>query len=160
MGAERVVGCGYYRAKVAQEELIRDSSIPYTIVHATQFFEFVDGIAQAAATAQEIRLPHVLVQPIAADDLATEIDDLTRARPANGIVEVAGPEKSHLDELVRRRLRSQADPRDVVADPQARYFGARLGERTLMPGADARLGAIRFDDWLPQRATSSQEEIR
>ena len=124
------------------------SSIPYSIVHATQFYEFVKSIAAAATDGNNVRLAHVLVQPIAADDVATAVGRVAVGSPLNGIVEVAGPERFYLDELIRRGLRARDDAREVTADPDARYFGARLHERTLVPGADAQLAETRFEDWL------------
>jgi uncharacterized protein YbjT (DUF2867 family) len=158
VGVERVTGSGYYRAKVAQEGLIRDAAIPYTIVHATQFFEFVEGIAGAATDGDTVRLPHVLVQPIAADELAAVISELAQGPPANGTTEVAGPEQFHLDDLVRQALMGRDDPRAVVADPDARYFGAELDERTLLPATGAHLGATRFRAWLAERAAGAAQD--
>ena len=148
VGTERLTESGYFRAKIAQEQLIRGSSIPYSIVHATQFFEFVKSIAAAATEGDTVRLAPVLIQPMAADDVARAVEQVAVGAPVNGVVEVAGPEQFRLDELIRRGLSAGNDPREVVADPGARYFGARLGERTLVPGAGARLGATRFEDWL------------
>lgn len=148
VGTERLAESGYIRAKIAQERLIERSSIPYSIVHATQFFEFVKSIADAATDGDTVRLPPVLIQPMAADDVANAVGRVSVASPVNGIVEVGGPQQFRLDELVRRVLSARGDPREVIADPHARYFGAELGERTLVPGDDASLGEIRFDDWL------------
>jgi uncharacterized protein YbjT (DUF2867 family) len=150
VGTERLSESGYFRAKIAQEQLIRTGSIPYSIVHATQFFEFVKSIAAAATDGDTVRLAPVLIQPMAADDVARAVGRVAVGSPVNGIVEVAGPEQFRLDELVRRGLSAQQDPREVIADPQARYFGAELGERTLVPGDDARRGETRFEDWLSQ----------
>jgi uncharacterized protein YbjT (DUF2867 family) len=152
VGTERLSESGYFRAKIAQEQLIRDSSIPYSIVHATQFFEFVKSIAAAATDGDTVRLAPVLIQPIAADDVARAVGQVSVGAPVNGIVEVAGPEQFRLDEFIRRGLSARNDPREVIADPHARYFGAELGERTLVPGDDARLGETRFEDWLSQPA--------
>jgi uncharacterized protein YbjT (DUF2867 family) len=152
VGTERLSESGYFRAKIAQEQLIRNSSIPYSIVHATQFFEFVKSIAAGATDGNTVRLAPVLIQPIAADDVAGALGEDSVGSPVNGIVEVAGPEQFRLDELIRRGLSARNDPREVIADPQARYFGAELGERTLLPGDDARLGTTRFEDWLRQPA--------
>jgi uncharacterized protein YbjT (DUF2867 family) len=152
VGTERLSESGYFRAKIAQEQLIRNSSIPYSIVHATQFFEFVKSIAAGATDGNTVRLAPVLIQPIAADDVAGALGEDSVGSPVNGIVEVAGPEQFRLDELIRRGLSARNDPREVIADPHARYFGAELGERTLIPGDDARLGATRFEDWLCQPA--------
>jgi uncharacterized protein YbjT (DUF2867 family) len=154
VGTERLSESGYFRAKIAQEQLIRDSSIPYSIVHATQFFEFVKSIAAAATDGDTVRLAPVLIQPIAADDVAGAVSRVAEGAPANGIVEVAGPEQFRLDELIRRALSARNDPRTVVADPHARYFGAELGERTLVPGDGARIGETRFEDWLRQPASA------
>ena len=154
VGTERLSESGYFRAKIAQEKLIRDSSIPYSIVHATQFFEFIKSIAAAATDGNVVRLAPVLIQPIAADDVARAMGQISVGSPVNGIVAVAGPEQLRLDQLIRRGLSARNDPREVIADPHARYFGAELGERTLVPGDDARLGATRFEDWLSQPATA------
>ncbi|RVJ93793.1 SDR family oxidoreductase [Sinorhizobium meliloti] len=152
VGSERLPGNGYFRAKVAQENLIKSSGIPYTILRATQFFEFVGGIAQAAAVGDEIRLSPALIQPIASDDVAAALAEVAVAPPVNGTLEVAGPEAIPLDELVRRFLRSTEDPRKVLPDVHARYFGAVLDDQSLTPGKNPRLGAIRFEDWLGRQA--------
>jgi uncharacterized protein YbjT (DUF2867 family) len=148
VGTERLQESGYFRAKIAQERLIEESSVPYSIVRATQFFEFSKGIADGATDGNTVRLAPVLIQPVAADDVADAVSRIAVAAPINGIVEVAGPEQFRLDELVRRALGARPDPREVIADPDARYFGAVLGERTLVPGGDATLGETRFEDWL------------
>jgi len=153
VGTERLSESGYFRAKIAQEKLIKTSSIPYSIVHATQFFEFVKGIADAATDGNTVRLAPVLIQPMAADDVATALGRIVVGAPVNGTVEIAGPERFRLDELIRQGLSAHNDPREVVADPHARYFGAELSERTLVPGEDARLGETRFEDWLSQPTT-------
>jgi uncharacterized protein YbjT (DUF2867 family) len=152
VGTERLSESGYFRAKIAQEKLIEDSSIPYSIVHATQFYEFVKSIAAAATDGNTVRLAHVLIQPIAADDVASAVGRVSVGSPVNGIVEVAGPEEIYLDDLIRRGLSARNDPREVIADPNARYFGAVLSDRTLVPGDDARLAETRFEDWLSQPA--------
>jgi uncharacterized protein YbjT (DUF2867 family) len=152
VGSERLPDNGYFRAKVAQENLIKASGIPYTILRATQFFEFVGGIAQAAAVGDEIRLSPALIQPIASDDVAAALAEVAVAPPVNGTLEVAGPEAIPLDELVRRFLRSTEDPRKVLPDVHARYFGAVLDDQSLTPGKNPRLGAIRFEDWLGRQA--------
>jgi uncharacterized protein YbjT (DUF2867 family) len=152
VGTERLPDSGYFRAKVAQEKLIKESSIPYSIVHATQFFEFVKSIADASTDGDKVRLPHALIQPVAADDVADAVGRVATGMPLNGAVEVAGPEQLHFDELIRRGLGARGDPREVVADPRARYFGAELSELTLVPGDDAQLGETRFDDWLSRSA--------
>ena len=150
VGTQRLTESGYFRAKIAQEELIADASIPYSIVHATQFYEFVRSIAAGATEGDKVRLAHVLIQPIAADDVAAAVGRVAVGSPLNGIVEVAGPEQFHLDDLIRLGLRARGDRREVIADPRAPYFGAQLSERILLPGDDARLAQIRFEDWLGQ----------
>ena len=150
VGTERLLESGYFRAKMAQEQLIKGSSIPYSIVHATQFFEFVKSIAAAATEGNRVRLAPVLIQPMAADDVASAVGRIATGPPLNGMVEVAGPERFRLDELIRQGLRAQNDPREVIADPSARYSGAVVTERTLLPDDDARLGETRFEDWLSQ----------
>src|SRR3954454_415134 len=139
---------GYFRAKVAQEKLIKNSGIPYTIVRSTQFLEFLGGIADSSADGNTVRLPSVLFQPIAADDVAANIADVALAPPRNGIVEIAGPERAPFDEIVARYLKAVSDPRDVVSDPEARYWGGRVEERSLVPLGEARLGRIDLDAWL------------
>ncbi|MBT8766998.1 SDR family oxidoreductase [Metapseudomonas boanensis] len=150
VGSERLPENGYFRAKVAQENLIKASGIPYTIVRATQFFEFVGGIAQSATVGEEICLSPALIQPIASEDVVAALADLTLAIPVNGTVEIAGPEAMPLDELVRRFLRATQDTRKVVPDVHARYFGALLDDQSLTPGKNPRLGVIHFEDWLGQ----------
>ena len=152
VGTERMVGSGYIRAKIAQEKLIENSSIPYTIVHATQFFEFAARIASEARDGDRVRVPPVLIQPMASDDVAAAVCNVALGAPLNDTIEIAGPEPMPFEDFVRRGLRSVGDQGVVVADPQARYFGARLGERTLLPGAGAQLGATKFDSWLSQQA--------
>jgi len=152
VGTDRLSESGYMRAKMAQEKLIRESSIPYTIVHATQFFEFLKGLADISLVGGKVHLPHVLFQPMAADDVASGVARVAVGPPANGIVEIGGPEQFRVDELVRRRLASLKDPREVVADPNARYGGAKIGETTLLPGKNARLGETTFETWLTQPA--------
>jgi uncharacterized protein YbjT (DUF2867 family) len=152
VGTERLSESGYFRAKIAQEQMIKESSIPYSIVHATQFFEFIKSIAAAATDGNTIRLAPVLIQPMAADDVAKAVGRIAVGPPVNGVVEVAGPEQFRLDELIQAGLSARQDPREVVADPRARYFGANLGVRTLMPGDGARLGEVRFQEWLGQPA--------
>jgi uncharacterized protein YbjT (DUF2867 family) len=148
VGTERLTESGYFRAKIAQEKLIRESPIPYSIVHATQFFEFVKSIAAAATEGNTVRLAPVLIQPMAAEDVASAVCRIAEGSPVNGIVEVAGPQQFRLDELIRRGLSARSDPREVIADPRAAYFGAVLQELTLVPGDSARLAETRFDDWL------------
>jgi uncharacterized protein YbjT (DUF2867 family) len=150
VGTERLSDSGYFRAKIAQEKLIEKSPIPYSIVHATQFFEFVGRIADDATDGNTVRLAPVLIQPMAAEDVASALTDVTVGPPVNGIIEVAGPQQFRLDELIRGALRERHDPREVVADPHAPYFGAELHERTLVPAAGARLTETRFDDWMNQ----------
>jgi uncharacterized protein YbjT (DUF2867 family) len=139
-----------------QEALIKASPIPYSIVHATQFFEFIKNIAQDATDGDTIRRAPVLFQPMAADDVAKAVGRVSLGTPVNGIIEVAGPEQFTLDMLIRRFLGARNDPREVLTDPQARYFGAVLSERTLVPGDGAIVGEIRFVDWLRQSATTKQ----
>ncbi|HKW66623.1 MAG TPA: SDR family oxidoreductase, partial [Terriglobales bacterium] len=152
VGTERLAESGYFRGKIAQEKLIRESSIPYTIVHATQFFEFLKGLADWSMVGDEVHLPPVLFQPMAAEDVASGVAKVAVSPPANGIVEIGGPEQFRLDELVRRRLESLKDPRKVITDPNARYSGAKISEKTLVPGSNARLGETRFETWLTQSA--------
>jgi uncharacterized protein YbjT (DUF2867 family) len=152
VGTDRLSESGYMRAKIAQEKLIKESSLPYSIVHATQFFEFLKGLADISMVGDKVHLPPVLFQPMAADDVASGIARVAVGQPINGIVEIAGPEQFRVDELVRRRLVSLKDPREVVADANARYGGARVSERTLLPGNNARLGETRFETWLTQPA--------
>ena len=152
VGTDRLSESGYFRAKIVQEKLIRASSIPYSIVHATQFFEFLKGLADISMVDGKVHLPPVLFQPMAANDVASGVARVAIAQPVNGIVEIGGPEQFRVDELVRRRLASLKDPREVVADPKATYDGAKVSERTLLPGKDARLGEIRFETWLTQQA--------
>jgi uncharacterized protein YbjT (DUF2867 family) len=152
VGTERLSESGYFRAKQAQEALIEGGPIRYSIVHATQFFEFIGGIADAATDGGTVRLAPVFIQPMAADDVASAVGQVSVGSPVSGTVEVAGPERFRLDEFIRRGLSAGNDPRDVVADPEARYFGARLGERTLLPGDDAILAKTPFEDWLDQAA--------
>src|SRR5882762_1570045 len=140
VGADRLPDSGYLRAKVAQEKLIRESSIPYSIVRATQFFEFVNSIADAATEGNTVRLPPVRFQPMAADDVASAVARVAMGSPLNGIVEVGGPEQFRFDELIRQGLSASKDPREVIADPHARYFDTDLSERSLVPGDDAQLG--------------------
>lgn len=155
VGSERMLGSGYFRAKIAQENLIKASSIPYSIVRATQFYEFAKGIADYSADGNKVRLPHVLFQPMAADDVASGVGRVAIAPPVNGTVEIGGPEKFRLDEFIRRALAAHRDPREVIADPQARYYGIEVKERTLVPEDDAKLGKIRFEDWLAQAAAQT-----
>jgi uncharacterized protein YbjT (DUF2867 family) len=152
VGTDRLSESGYMRAKIAQEKLIQQSSIPYSIVHATQFFEFLKGLADISMIDGKVHLPHVLFQPMAADDVASGVARVAAGQPVNGIIEIAGPEQFRIDELVRRRLAALKDPREVIADANARYGGAKISERTLLPGNNARLGETRFESWLNQSA--------
>ena len=158
IGSDRLPDSGYLRAKVAQEKLISQSSIPYSIVRATQFFEFVNRIADSATEGNTVRVPPVRFQPMAADDVATAVARVAMGPSLNGIVEVGGPEQFRFDELIRRALSARNDPREVIADPHARYFGTELSEYSLVPGSDALLGNIRFEDWLSQSTPSRTPE--
>jgi uncharacterized protein YbjT (DUF2867 family) len=164
VGTERLTESGYFRAKIAQEKLIEDSEIPYSIIHATQFFEFMKSIADAATDGDTVRLAPVLIQPMAADDVATAVASVAVGAPVNGIIEVAGPERFRLDEFIRHGLSARDDPRSVIADPRSRYFGAKLDDQTLVPGDGARLAPTRFEYWLsrptagPYAALSSSHE--
>lgn len=151
VGTDRLSESGYFRAKIAQEKLIRESGQAYSIVHATQFFEFVKAIADLSTVDGKVYLPPVLFQPMASDDVAAAIGRIAVGDPLNGIREVGGPEQFRLDELVRKALAARNDPREVVSDEQARYSGARISERTLVPGPGAQLGEITFDNWLAQQ---------
>ena len=139
---------GYFRAKLAQEKLIEASGIPYTIIRATQFMEFIGGIADSSADGNTVRLPAILFQPIAAEDIAPIVAEVALAPPRNGILEIAGPERAPFDKIVARYLKAVGDPREVVSDPEARYWGGRVEERSLVPLGEARLGHIGLDEWL------------
>jgi len=152
VGTERLAESGYMRAKIAQEKLIKNSSIPYTIVHATQFFEFAARMADEATDDGTVRVPPVLIQPMSADDVAAAVCHVALAAPLNNTIEIAGPQPLRFEDFVRQRLRSVGDQRVVVTDPQARYFGARLSERALLPGDGAQLGPTQFADWLSHQA--------
>jgi uncharacterized protein YbjT (DUF2867 family) len=152
VGTERLADSGYMRAKLAQEKLIKGSAIPFSIVHATQFFEFARRIADDASDGDTVRVPAVLIQPMAADDVAAAVYNVTLAAPLNNTVEIAGPEPLPFEDFVRRGLRAAGDQRVVVSDPRALYFGAHLSERSLLPGDGARLAETRFDDWLGRLA--------
>ena len=154
VGTDRLTESGYFRAKLAQERLIEDSPIPYSIVHATQFFEFLNGIADSATDGNTVHLPPAQIRPMAADDVATEVGRVAVGSPVNGIVEVAGPEEFRLDELIRDQLAAAGDPREVVADPEASYFGITPSGRTLLPGDDARIAETRLADWSKQPTAS------
>ncbi|MFG3322618.1 SDR family oxidoreductase [Streptomyces sp. NPDC048171] len=151
VGTERLPESDYFRAKVAQEELIKDSGIPYSIVHATQFFEFMNGIAASSTDGDTVRLAPVMVQPILADEVAAAVGRAATGQPLNGVAEVAGPEAFRLDELLRDTLAAQNDPRTVVTDPHAPYFGAELQDTTLLPGPDAHIAETRYADWLARQ---------
>jgi uncharacterized protein YbjT (DUF2867 family) len=148
VGTERMLESGFFRAKLVQENLIKASSIPYSIVRATQFFEFVKKIADLSTEGNNVRLPPVLFQPVAADDVAAALGEIAMNPPVNGVVEIGGPEQFRLDEAVRLDLAARKDPREVISDPEARYYGIQVSERMLVPGNDARLGKERFEDWL------------
>jgi len=148
VGTDRMADNGYFRAKVAQEKLIEASPVPYTIIRATQFMEFLGGIAASSADGNVVRLSPGLFQPIAADDVAPIVAEVALDAPRNGIVEIAGPERAPFNEIVARYLKAQGDPRKVVADPEARYFGGRVEELSLVPLGPARLGRIGLDEWL------------
>lgn len=150
VGTRKLGESGYFRAKIAQEQSIRESGRPYTIVHSTQFFEFLPGIVQAGADGQTVRLPQALIQPIAAEDVAEAVARYAQAAPANGIVEIAGPEREPMASLAQRFMRIVQDPREAVGDAEARYFGARLQPDTLVPEGEAWLGAMNFERWLEQ----------
>jgi uncharacterized protein YbjT (DUF2867 family) len=148
VGTDRLLASGYFRAKMAQEKLIKASPIPYTIVRATQFFEFVGGIAQSATEGQTVRVPPGLMQPIAADDVAAVMADVALAQPLNGTFDVAGPEPIRQDEFVRQFLNATGDARTVITDPKALYYGITVNDQSLTPGDDPRIGPTRFEDWL------------
>src|SRR5256885_5922030 len=153
VGTDRLLASGYFRAKMAQESLIKASPIPYTIVRATQFFEFVGSIAQSATDGQTVRLSPALMQPIVSDDVAAAMADVAVGEPVNGTVELAGPEPIRLDELVRQFLNANRDARSVTTDVHARYFGIELNDQSLTPGENPRLGPTRFEDWLSRSTT-------
>ena len=152
VGTDRLLASGYFRAKMAQENLIKASSIPYTIVRATQFFEFVGGIAQSATEAQTVRLPPILMQPIVSDDVAAVMADAALTEPLNGTVDLAGPEPIRQDDLVRQFLNATRDARTVVTDSKALYYGIAVNDQSLTPGDNPRLGLTRFADWLSRNA--------
>ena len=160
VGTDRLSESGYMRAKFAQEKLIKDNSIPYSIVHATQFFESVQKLAGLATDGPTVRVPPVSVHPIAGDAVTTLLCNVSVTAPLNSTIEVAGPEQFRADELARRRLMARHDPREVVSDPRARFFGADVDERSLLPGADARLAETRFEDWLSRSIERAYETLR
>ena len=148
VGTERLQESAYIRAKIAQEKLIKESGIPYSIVHATQFFEFLKTLADTATEGRQVRVPTALIQPIAAEDVATAVAKVAVGTPLNGMVEVAGPQVFRFDELIRQGLQARNDSREVVADSNAQYFGVQLRDTTLVASGEARIGEIRFEDWL------------
>jgi uncharacterized protein YbjT (DUF2867 family) len=155
VGTERLLASGFFRAKMAQENLIKASSIPYTIIRATQFFEFVKGIADISTEGNKVRLPTALIQPMAADDVASAVSRIATSAPVNGTVEIGGPEKFRLDELVRQYFAFNKDPREVVTDPKASYYGIEVSEKTLVPDDGARLGETHFETWLTRSAAKA-----
>jgi uncharacterized protein YbjT (DUF2867 family) len=155
VGTERLLESGYMRAKMAQETLIKESSIPYSIVHATQFFEFGKRIADEATDGNSVRVPPVLFQPIAARDVAGAVVRVAVGSPFNGTIEIGGPEQFRFDDFIRKVLSARNDPREVIADPHARHYGAELSERTLIPNDGAQLGKTRFAGWLKQSAVKT-----
>lgn len=156
VGTERLLESGYFRAKMAQENMVEASGVPYTIVRATQFFEFMGRIADSVTEGQTVKLPPVLMQPIVSDDVADAVVDVALGAPVNGMVEVAGPERIRLDEIVRRYLSASKDPRHVITDVHARYYGlGDLNDQSLTPGDNPRIGPVRFDDWLARSSKSS-----
>ena len=157
VGTERLSQSGYIRAKQVQEQLIRESGIPFSIVHATQFFEFVPQIADALTVGDEVRVPPVLFQPIAAEDVAKTVGKVSVGAPLNGMIEVGGPQQFRLDEIIRRALTARSDPREVIADPEARYFGTSLSERTLVPDEGARLGEVTLQMYANQKAAAAPQ---
>jgi uncharacterized protein YbjT (DUF2867 family) len=158
VGTDRVPDSPYLRAKREQEKLITASAIPYSIVHATQFFEFVKRIADEATDGSTVRLPPILIQPMAADDVAAALATVATGAPLNGTVDIAGPQQFRFDELIRETLGASNDPRQVVIDPNARYFGATLGERALVPAGEARLGEIRLEQWLARPSGGQMQQ--
>lgn len=152
VGIDRLPECGYFRAKIAQEKLIKESSIPHSIVRATQFFEFVRSIADSATEGNKVRMAPVLFQPMAADDVASAVGRVALDPPLNGTLEIAGPEQFRFDELIRQELKANNDPREVISDVHGRYFGAELSERSLVPDDGAQLGRTRFADWRKRYA--------
>jgi uncharacterized protein YbjT (DUF2867 family) len=155
VGTERLIESGYFRAKLMQEQLIEGSEIPYSIVRATQFFEFMPRVADEATEGTTVRLPPALFQPMAADDVASAVGRVAVGDPLHGMVEVAGPEQFRLDELIRGMLAKRDDPREVLADPTAFYFGINPSERVLLPGPDARRAETRFSDWFEQQLATA-----
>src|SRR6201984_205796 len=156
VGTERLLASGYFRAKMAQEELIKTSGIPFTIVRATQFLEFIGGIAQFSTVGQTVHLPPALWQPIAADDVASELAEIALGAPVNGMIEIAGPDRAGLDELVGRFLSATKDPREVITEVDAPYYGLAVNDQSLTPGANPRIGATSFEDWLKRYLTQKK----
>jgi uncharacterized protein YbjT (DUF2867 family) len=159
VGTDRMGESGYMRAKQAQEKLIRESGLPWSIVRSTQFFEFVPRIADGMTVGGEVRVPPVLFQPIAAEDVAAAVAKVSVGAPVNGIVEVGGPQQFRFDEIIRRALAARQDPRQVIADPGARYYGAVLAERTLVPDEGARLGEVTLEMWVNQKAAAAPQPV-
>jgi uncharacterized protein YbjT (DUF2867 family) len=160
VGTDRLSESGYLRAKLAQEKLIKEGSIPYSIVRATQFFESIQKLAGLETDGATVCVPPVYVQPIAGDDVASVLCKVSVAVPLNGGIEVAGPEQFRADELARRRLTARHDPREVIVDPRARFFGAEVGERSLLPSADAQMAETRFEDWLARSVERAYARLR
>jgi uncharacterized protein YbjT (DUF2867 family) len=156
VGTERLLESGFFRAKLAQENLIKASKVPYTIVRATQFFEFVKQIVDSSTEGNKVRLPSALIQPMASDDVASALARIATSAPLNGTVEIGGPEQFRLDELARQYLAARQDPREVISDPHGRYYGIEVSERALLPDNGARLGGTRFETWLSQSAAQIQ----
>jgi uncharacterized protein YbjT (DUF2867 family) len=156
VGTDRMPEGAYIRAKIAQEKLIKESGMPYSILHATQFFEFMKSIADASMVGNQVHVPPVLIQPIASEDVANAVVKVAIAAPVNGMVEIGGPQRFRFDDFIRQGLRARNDPREVVADPDARYFGAKLSERTLVAADDAPVGEIRFEEWLKPAMSAKQ----
>ena len=160
VGTDRLLESGFFRAKLAQENLINASPIPHSIVRATQFFEFVKPIADFSTVGKQVRLPSVLFQPMAAEDVASALARIATDSPVNGMVEIGGPEQFRLDELVRRDLAALKDPREVISDANGRYYGIQLSERSLVPGDNARLGETRFEDWLRHATKQGAKDLQ
>jgi len=160
VGTERLLASGFFRAKMAQEKLIQGSSNPYTIIRATQFFEFVKSIVDFSTDGNKVRMPLSLIQPMSADDVASAVGRIATGSPVNGVVEIGGPEKFRLDELARKFLAAQKDPREVITDPQGRYYGVEVSEKALVPEDNAQLGETRFETWLTQSAAKAAAVTR
>jgi uncharacterized protein YbjT (DUF2867 family) len=160
VGTERLLESGFFRAKLAQENLIKASKIPYTIVRATQFFEFVKPIADFSTVGNQVRLPSALFQPMAAEDVASALAKIATSPPVNGTVEIGGPEQFRLDEVARLDLAARRDPREIITDPQAGYYGIKVSEKALVPDKGARLGETHFQDWLKQSTKQAAKPAR